>query len=386
MIAQEANFEFKNSNCIGCEVNTVVWNYHPKWSCQMSRKDLKSWRKNRHSSLIMKVRRWRSNAVGAAVRIIEILYFRQPLVNIFIGYNGQNGNSRGIELISHMSNSIDSKLTNEHYIFLNDVRIDMRENFVQLDTGHVLNSRKTPNEVLSGQYWDQIRKVQRSRVPINAGRERVYSIAKQEFFYHFLLEELPEILSINDTQLVEKFVSLPNQPRYVEELLNLCGIKLEYVSEIVQGFANLIYATYSRANTPWAINQLQSLIQQDVVEFSGPRKLLLLRDGETRTDLAFEDSLRDFLIPNGFECINLNLLSNLEQINLFNNATDIVAIHGGALSNIVFTRKETRIFEIFSHNYRTYFFREIAYARGNRYIGAESSEAIKLLETWISSN
>jgi capsular polysaccharide biosynthesis protein len=352
----------------------------------MKSKDVKGWRNNRPSSLLTKIRRWKSNTFGATIRFLEILYFGQPLFNVFIGNNGKNGNSSGIELIRHMSKSISPNLSNQHYIFLENVRVDMRENFIQLDTGHVLNPRKSPNDLFSGQYWDQVRGIQKSRISNRSNDLMVYPIANQNFFYHFLLEELPEIISAHTLGLAEKFVSLENQPPYVIELLDLAGIKVEYIEGNIHSFRKVICPTYSRSDTSWPIDQLQTLIRRDGSEFYGPRKILLLREGEARSDIDFEKSLRDFLIPKGFECVDPKLLSNLEQIKLFENVKDIVAIHGGALSNIVFTGKDSRIFEIFNHKYRTYFFRDIAWIKGNRYVGAEFSEAFEQLKTWLDAD
>jgi capsular polysaccharide biosynthesis protein len=349
----------------------------------MKSKKINNWRNNRPSSLLSKARRWKSNPFGAAVRLFEILYFGQPLINIFIGNTGKIGNSSGVELISHISDSIDSDLTDENYIFLRNVRVDLSENFMQLDTGHVLNTRKKTNELFSGQYWSQIRKIKKSNVPISSLSHAVYPIANQTYFYHFLLEELPEIIAANDLGLAEKFISLVNQPSYVRELIDLAGIKVEYIEGDIQSYRKVICPTYSRSNTSWSIEQLQILIGSRVEEFHGPEKILLLRAGGARSDADFEKLLRDFLTPQGFEFVNLDFLSNAEQIALFNEAKEIVAIHGGALSNIVFTNKDCRIFEIFTHPYRTYFFREIARMKGNRYVGVESNRALEILGTWL---
>ena len=285
-----------------------------------------------------------------------------------------------------MSNSVNSDLTNEDYIFLENVRIDLGENFIQLDTDHILNTRKSTNELFSGQYWSQVRRIQKSRILNVSHNQMVYPIANQKFFYHFLLEELPEIINAHKLGLVEKFISFENQPSYVEELIDLAGIKIEYIKGDIQNFSKVICPTYSRSNSTWAIEQLQVLIASNLSKISGPEKILLLRAGEVRCDSHFEQLLRDFLIPQGFEYVDLEFFSNADQIGIFQNAKEIVAIHGGALSNIVFTKKNCRIFEIFTHPYRTYFFRDIARIKGNEYIGTESNDALEFLKTWLGSN
>jgi capsular polysaccharide biosynthesis protein len=57
------------------------------------------------------------------------------------------------------------------------------------------------------------------------------------------------------------------------------------------------------------------------------------------------------LAPFGFDVIDPGELSFREQVELFSQASVVIAPHGAALANLVFCRPATRILEIFSPRY-----------------------------------
>jgi capsular polysaccharide biosynthesis protein len=340
--------------------------------------DLMKYRDNRPSSKFSKIKRWKVNPVGAVARLLEFAYFGQPVISFFIGKAGN------LESITHISKSINMNESDENLNYLNNVRIDLRSNFIQLDTGHVFNGGMIPNEIYSGQYWNQMRDVRKSKVKgLLPGI--FYPVASQKYFFHFLLEEFPEILSANQTIEGINFISLESQPRFVVELCELAGVRLQILEKSVQFCEKLVTPTYLRANSMWSLEQLRALRASTVIDQSYPRKILLLRKGKARSDVDFEESLTNFVAPFGFQVVDPENYSSSEQINIFFNATEIVAIHGAALSNLVFSNSHCKVFEIFSHPYRTYFFREIAKINGNPYVNSEIDSVFTELDDWLKS-
>jgi len=318
-----------------------------------------------------------TNPVGAVARLIEFMYFGAPMISFFIGKKGN------LESISHLSKSINAIDTNENLNFLNNVRIDLRANFIQLDTGHIFNSGMLTSEVYSGQYWNQIRDIRKSKAR-SLLQGNFYPVAIQNYFFHFLLEELPEIMTTNRDIPNLNFISLEGQPKFVMELLQLAGVRLQTLENNVQFVENLIVPSYLRSNSRWSVEKLKSLKSHTLVDKSNPKKILLLRNGKARSDVNFEASLTNLMIPFGFKVVDPDNYSCKEQIDIFSNATEIVAIHGAALSNLVFSTPECKIFEIFNHPYRTYFFRELARINGNLYTSSEIDSVYAKLENWLS--
>ena len=56
--------------------------------------------------------------------------------------------------------------------------------------------------------------------------------------------------------------------------------------------------------------------------------------------------VKEYLIKEGFRIIKLEDLNFIDQVFLFNNAKIIISMHGAALTNIIFCKKNTRIIEI----------------------------------------
>ena len=169
------------------------------------------------------------------------------------------------------------------------------------------------------------------------------------------------------------------------ELCELAGIRLQTLEKNIQFCEKLVTPTYLRANSAWSLEQLKTLRRSTFVDQYYPSKILLLRKGKARSDVDFEESLINFMAPFGFQVIDPEDYSSIEQINIFSNATEIVAIHGAALSNLAFTNADCKIFEIFSHPYRTYFFREIAKINGNAYVNSEMDSIFTKLDNWLNN-
>ena len=63
-----------------------------------------------------------------------------------------------------------------------------------------------------------------------------------------------------------------------------------------------------------------------------------------------ETEVKSKLQSSGFEIIQLSSLSFLEQVKLFNNAREIVGLHGAGFSNLTFSNQGTKVIELCSDN------------------------------------
>lgn len=59
-----------------------------------------------------------------------------------------------------------------------------------------------------------------------------------------------------------------------------------------------------------------------------------------------EKQIKEILIKNGFSNIVLSDLNFYDQVNLFNNATHIVGLHGAGFANLVFSKPNTLVLEL----------------------------------------
>ena len=60
--------------------------------------------------------------------------------------------------------------------------------------------------------------------------------------------------------------------------------------------------------------------------------------------------VKKILKKNSFDYIQLSKIDWYKQIYIFNNAKTIIGLHGAGLANLVFCKKDTKIFEILTKN------------------------------------
>ena len=172
----------------------------------------------------------------------------------------------------------------------------------------------------------------------------------------------------------------------MKEFCDIAGVHLQIIGNRIELFEELITPTYLRANSEWSVEQVKSLKNTKLIDKSNPQKILLLRKGKARSDDHFEESLKNLVFLYGYKEIDPENYSCIDQISLFSNATEIIAIHGAALSNLVFSNADCKVFEIFNHPYRTYFFRELARINGNSYASSEMDSGFTKLKNWLSNS
>lgn len=82
-----------------------------------------------------------------------------------------------------------------------------------------------------------------------------------------------------------------------------------------------------------------------------PKKLFLSRNDAKTRRVINQNSINNYLKNFGFEIINLEGIDLKDQIILFNNASHIISPHGAGLTNLIFCKQNTSIFEIHSFNH-----------------------------------
>ncbi|WP_173498855.1 MULTISPECIES: DUF563 domain-containing protein [unclassified Marinobacterium] len=81
-----------------------------------------------------------------------------------------------------------------------------------------------------------------------------------------------------------------------------------------------------------------------------PDKIFITRGNVKWRKLINEDEVKSLLIKHGYTCFEMDGLTINQQISLFGNAKKIIGVHGGAMSNIIFS-KSSKILELFPYGY-----------------------------------
>lgn len=82
-----------------------------------------------------------------------------------------------------------------------------------------------------------------------------------------------------------------------------------------------------------------------------PRRIYVSRQDAAMRRASNETALVELLHSHGFTVVTCSGLSVQEQAWLFHGAEAIVALHGAALTNLVFCRQGTRILEVFPQHW-----------------------------------
>jgi capsular polysaccharide biosynthesis protein len=90
------------------------------------------------------------------------------------------------------------------------------------------------------------------------------------------------------------------------------------------------------------------------------------------------------LVSKGYLVVAPEQMKISEQIQLFENATDVVGFHGGSLANFIWCKAGTKVFEIQNHPYRTRDFESLANKLGLDYTVLNSEINVEQFARWIS--
>ena len=201
---------------------------------------------------------------------------------------------------------------------------------------------------------------------------RVFSLvqgASGSNYFHWLFDLLPkiEILYKNDYLKNIDFFYVPMINSFILKTLRPYGIKKKQLinssdqkhieADEILTFEHLYFKKGNWHNSfetipKWIILFLQTKFIKYKKKISIKKNFFI-----DRTDSKFghykiinQIELKTLLKKNGFDFIQLSKIDWYNQIYIFNNAKTIIAPHGAGLANIVFCKKNTKIFEILIKN------------------------------------
>jgi len=225
----------------------------------------------------------------------------------------------------------------------------------------------------------------RENAPDNSGPQDVklddalmiQDLIRQPNFCHWLLDQLPRLRHLEDSQRIIMYKLAP----FMKNMLETMGIDPERVHELneraVLSLGNLTIESSMAEDffhpCQHANQELINFIEHSLLSTSEytndkPFKphVYLSRNKYEGRRISNESELLLVLKKYGFETVYPEELSMHEQIQLFKNARVIVAPHGASLANTIFCKNVTLI-EIFNQNYGTPTFYLIAKLLGFEY-------------------
>jgi hypothetical protein len=330
----------------------------------LKNKNFRDWANNRKTSRVAKYQTWRDRPLGAFVRAIEIAFVGAPLQQIVRSNND-------IDEIKHLLPNL-QKIGSEGDFVVSAASVSTKNGLILLESGHIIAPHLNSHSYLSGNLHDEVKVLIRKNSE-SSPHGLVFMLPKQDYFYHFLIDFLPQILRLN--LMVRDLVVLvnSNESSYVFNYLELHNLNYERTAAKSVSAKSIISVNYSSQDASKVRSLLLNVkLHTDALPVA-TSKIAFLRFRGSRHDDVLESKLQKYLKTRGFEIYDPDLLSVPEQIKLFSEATEVFAIHGGVLANLIYCREGTTIHEVFTHPYRTMFFEALSRDIGLSYSSSEAS-------------
>lgn len=174
-------------------------------------------------------------------------------------------------------------------------------------------------------------------------------------YFHWHRNFLTHIAALQEIGLDDVNVIVSdNVPEYkVQSLLGLGVLRRQIVpwSRLDgDGVENLVFLTnLDRQSPPYpgdvvkpsAIRTLASklLAARPAVDSGEETKLYVKRGRGTQRSVRNEGEVLDILLSQGFRAVDPGAMSYWEQVSTFENASQVIAPHGAALTNIIFSKR-----------------------------------------------
>jgi hypothetical protein len=190
-----------------------------------------------------------------------------------------------------------------------------------------------------------------------AGRVAVLATALGGSYAHWLLDELPRLISLRDWGELPDLITHA-QAEFGRSAIKLAGFRgrviepvrrkhLQVDELIVPALPGWV-GCVSAAHVQRLVNFTESI---HVSRAFAPERIYISRALAKRRHVENESAVTAALAARGFTCVCLEQLSWEEQIRLFRGVKIVVAPHGAGLANLVFSRPGTRVIECCGREY-----------------------------------
>ncbi len=175
-------------------------------------------------------------------------------------------------------------------------------------------------------------------------------------YYHTLFDNLPRLYLISQyLQETPLTLLISSPPTSLEKELIEILYPNKFTFKVVE--QSKFYQVENLVFSPFMTRHFCGFLPQEYLEFltqklcpKRPRnkikRIYISRKNVVSRHIANEEELLQFLEPYGFQCYVLDDLSLEEQVELFYDAEIVIAPHGAALSNLLYSY-QVKLLEIF---------------------------------------
>jgi capsular polysaccharide biosynthesis protein len=212
-------------------------------------------------------------------------------------------------------------------------------------------------------------------------------------FYHFVNQIMPRLAiaaQAIDLNAIDYFITPRNTTRFMCSLLGLASIdavKIRPMNETGYRCERLIATSNPGpflVPPKWANDYLRSIVPQAPSPVRSKR-IFLSRVNAPKRRLINHDAIEKLLAGYGFEHVTLDGRPFVDQAAIFREAELIVAVHGAALSHLVFAKPGTHVIELLPKNHVQPCFWTIGQMEGHRYSIVLGSEKPLLVPKTVNA-
>jgi len=202
--------------------------------------------------------------------------------------------------------------------------------------------------------------------------------ASGENYFHWMVDILPKLMIFSSNYNFNNinYLYVPELSSVMKETLNILKIKKKIINskKFRHVVANEIISTthpwYHKGtftsqsnNIPeWSIKWIRNKFLNHKKKFFIKKKIFLDRSDSkySHCKLINNDEIIKFLLKKNFSIIKCSNLNFVKQIFAFWNASEIVGVHGAAFTNIIFSKSNTKIFEIKPYGHEGLYYKKIS--------------------------
>ena len=186
-------------------------------------------------------------------------------------------------------------------------------------------------------------------------------------YYHWLMDVLPRLAVLSEFPPDTRLLAPPNLSGYQRDALQWLGLsaRLRPTTErhlVVENFFFSSPTAMTGCYDPYAVAFLRrTFLGRADTTYDSPRKFFVQRVGVGR-GLLNEPEVLEFFRERGWACVDTAQLTLSQQIQLFSRAEAVCALHGAALTNLVWCRPGCQVLELVARTFLNGVYEGIAQA------------------------
>ncbi len=201
-----------------------------------------------------------------------------------------------------------------------------------------------------------------------SGTSLILGAAGAHCYYHWMVDVLPKLKVLQqagiDLDSIDHFILRDLDLDFQAKTLQILGVPRTkiFLSKGASNFkTDLLFHVELRNFVGMKMHDFipkflcESFLKKEQCTEHG-RKIYITRPAGVNRPIDNESELLKLVTAHGYECVVMEGMALNDQAQLFHSASSIITTHGGALTNIVYSKPGTKIIELFGEHVFSYYY------------------------------